>query len=399
MPLVVLACLAYVSMALPDSVLGIVWPSMSADFHQPVGTLGLLLVFGIAAAVLSSTMTGRILTHMHVGQLLSGSTVLSALALIGYGLAPSFWAVVAATVLLGLASGALDSGLNAYAASRFGPRHITWLHASYGLGAALGPATVTIALSSGVHWRWAYAVIAVAQTILACAFLRTAHRWTARPDQPVTTADRPRSAARTDSDSRHAGSRGHVVVLSSTVFALHIGIESGTGLWGYVFLTAGRGLPPGTAGLAVSGFWATMFIGRVILGPVAERVGASRVLSCAVAGIVGGAAMMALPGPALFSLLGMLILGLAAAPVFPLLTLTTAERVGPDHADRTIGFQVAASKIGAAALPAGMGLLIQHVGVTAFGLALLVLVLIMATGYSLLVRSTSSADQASAPQP
>ncbi|GAA2355105.1 hypothetical protein SVIO_111120 [Streptomyces violaceusniger] len=121
MPLVVLACLAYVSMALPDSVLGIVWPSMSADFHQPVGTLGLLLVFGIAAAVLSSTMTGRILTHMHVGQLLSGSTVLSALALLGYGLAPSFWAVVAATALLGLASGALDSGLNAYAASRFGP--------------------------------------------------------------------------------------------------------------------------------------------------------------------------------------------------------------------------------------------------------------------------------------
>ncbi|GAA2355100.1 hypothetical protein SVIO_111130 [Streptomyces violaceusniger] len=188
-------------------------------------------------------------------------------------------------------------------------------------------------------------------------------------------------------------------MLSSAVFALHIGIESGTGLWGYVFLTTGRGLPPGTAWLAVSGFWAAMFIGRVILGPVAERVGSSRVLYSAVAGIAGGAAMMALPGPAIFSLVGMLILGLAAAPVFPLLTLTTAERVGHDHADRTIGFQVAASKIGAAVLPAGMGLLIQHAGATAFGPALLTLVLIMATGYSLLMRTTTSADQTSAPQP
>ncbi|MFE1957250.1 MFS transporter [Streptomyces sp. NPDC059479] len=412
MPLVVLACLAHVSMALPDSVLGIAWPSMSTDFHLPLGALGLLLPFGVAAAVLSSTMTGRVLARMHIGSLLSASTVLSVVALLGYGLAPTLWAVVAATVVLGLASGAADSGLNAYAARRFGARHITWMHACYGLGATLGPATVTVALSSGIQWRWAYVVIAAAQTLLACAFLRTGRRWAARPDElmapadepmatatavePATTAVRTRAAvptsSRSRSGSRPAGSRRYVIALSTAVFALHIGIESGIGLWAYVFLTTGRGLSPEIAGSAVSGFWAAIFMGRLVLGPVAERVGAARVLSCAVAGIAGGAAMMTLPGPAVLALGGMLVLGLAAAPMFPLLTLTTAERVGQDDADRTIGLQIAASKIGSAVLPAGMGLLIQHAGATTLAPALLALALVMATGYGLLVRLTASPD-------
>lgn len=396
---VVLVCLAYVSMALPDGVLGILWPSMSADFHQPLGALGLLLPFGVAAAVLSSTMTGRILARIHIGQLLSASTVLSVVALLGYGLAPSLWAVVAATVVLGLASGAVDSGLNAYAASRFGARHITWMHACYGLGAAIGPATVGVALSSGMRWRWAYVIIAAVQMTLACAFLRNGRRWAARPDVPVATAVRRHASAPVSGLGGPAGPRRYVLALSAAVFAIHIGIESGTGLWAYVFLTTGRGLPPETAGLAVSGFWASMFIGRVILGPIAERVGAARVLSCAVGGIGGGAAMMALSGPAVLALAGMLVLGLAAAPIFPLLTLTTAGRVGHDHADKTIGFQVAASKIGAAVLPAGMGLLIQHLGATALGPAVLALALVIATGYGLLVRLTTSAETPIPPEP
>lgn len=387
MPLVVLACLAYVSMALPDSVLGVAWPSMSAGFHQPLGALGLLLAFGIAASVLSSTMTGRILSRTHIGWLLSGSTVLSAVALFGYSLAPSLWAVVAATVLLGLASGAVDSGLNAHAARRFGARQIIWMHASYGFGAVIGPAAAASALSAGVHWRWAYVVIAGTQLVLACVFVPAARYWTAREDGPATTA------ARTDAGTRTHGqgvSDGYAVALSAVVFAVQTGIESGTGLWAYVFLTRGHGFQPGTAGLAVSGFWATMCVGRIALGPVAERLGPAAVLSGAVAGIAAGAAMMTVPGPAIVALAGMLVVGLAAAPVFPLLTLTTAARVGDDVVDRAVGYQVAASTVGGAALPSGMGLLVQHFGATALGPVVLALALVLAFGYGLLARLTTS---------
>jgi fucose permease len=398
MPLVVLACLAYVSMSLPDSALGIAWPSMSADFRQPLAALGWLLVFGVAASVLASTMTGRILARIHIGWLLSGSTLLSAIALACYSLAPSLWAVVAATVLLGLASGAVDSGLNAYAARRFGARHITWMHASYGLGAIVGPMTVTVALSTGLHWRGPYAVIAAAQALLAWAFFRTAHRWAVRADAlPPAVPTRP--AGGVDCGRRPAGSRRYVTALSTAIFALETGIESGVGLWAYVFLTEGRDLPPATAGLVLSGYWATMCVGRIILGPVAERVGPALVLACSVAGVTAAAAAMTVPGPTALVLVGVLVLGLAAAPMFPLLTLTTAERLGHGDTDRTIGFQVAASTIGGAALPAGMGLLIQRLGANALGPTVLALALVMAIAYYGLARLTPRGNAASASIP
>jgi fucose permease len=381
MPLVVLACLAYVSMALPDSVLGIAWPAMRTDFHQPVAALGLLLVFGISASVLSSTMTGRILARTHIGWLLSGSTVLSSLALFGYSVAPALWAVVAATVLLGLASGAADSGLNAHAARRFGARQITWMHASYGLGAVVGPVTVTAALSGGVLWRWPYVVIAAAQLVLACAFLLTARRWAADP----ATADHAHTVARTGSRGRP---RRGAAWLGIAVFALHSGVESGTGLWAYVYLTAGHGLAPDTAGLAISGYWATMCVGRIVLGVVAEHRGATRVLTWAVAGVAVGAAMMALSGPVALALAGMAVIGLAAAPIFPLLTLTTVDRVRSDDVERSVGRQVAAGTIGAAVIPSGLGLVVQHLGAADLAPALFALAVVTATVYGLLARRT-----------
>ncbi|WP_372495495.1 MFS transporter [Saccharopolyspora soli] len=197
---------------------------MSADFHQPLGALGLLLAFGVAAAVLSSVMVGRVLVRAHVGWLLSGSTFLSALGLLGHSLAPAFWVLVAASVLIGLANGAVDSGMNAYAANHFGARRITWMHASYGMGAVIGPAIVTIALNTGMHWRWAYAITAAVQIVLACAFLRTTDRWargrTATPTFPANPEDRTRG------DNRP---RRCAVALSTAAFALQTGIESSTG--------------------------------------------------------------------------------------------------------------------------------------------------------------------------
>jgi len=168
--------------------------------------------------------------------------------------------------------------------------------------------------------------------------------------------------------------------------AVETGIESAAGIWGYVFLTSGRGLPAAAAGVVVSAYWLMMFAGRALLGPVAERAGATRVLAAAVAGLPVGALLMAVPGPGLVAIAGMMLLGLAAAPVFPLVTLTTAERSGAGAATAAVGLQVAASAIGAAALPAGIGLIIGAVSARALGPALLALSLAMCGVYWLAVR-------------
>ena len=160
-----------------------------------------------------------------------------------------------------------------------------------------------------------------------------------------------------------------------TFTAVETGIESGAGVWGYLFLTAGRGLPPAAAGFAVAAYWAMMCAGRVVLGPVAERLGPARVLAAAVAGVPLGAALMVLPGPGALAVAGLMLLGLAAAPVFPLFTLTTGTT-------RMVSLQVAASAVGGAAIPAGLGLLLGAAGPRILAPSLLTLSLAMGGLYT-----------------
>ena len=169
------------------------------------------------------------------------------------------------------------------------------------------------------------------------------------------------------------------VVGAVTFAAVETGIESGAGVWGYLFLTAGRGLPDDVAGVAVSAYWAMMFAGRVVLGPVAGRLGPARVLAAAVAGVPLGAALMAVPGPGPLAVIGLMTLGLAAAPVFPLLTLATGQRARPV---RMVSLQVAASAVGGAAVPAGLGLAIGAADARILAPALLALGLAMGGLYA-----------------
>ena len=163
MPPFSLACLAYLSVALPGSVLGLLWPSMRLSFHQPVAALGVLLIFGVAASAMSSAATGRLLSPTRMGPMLAlGNMVTSGAALALEALAPSLGVFAGGMVAFGLGFGAIDAALSAYAARRFGARQINWMHASYGLGATLAPLLVTALLAHGLTWRGVYAAMAAA---------------------------------------------------------------------------------------------------------------------------------------------------------------------------------------------------------------------------------------------
>jgi fucose permease len=403
-----LACLAYLSTALPGSTLGQLWPSIRLSFGQPVGALGVLLAFGVAASVISSVGTGRIMARVAVGPLLAVGTALAALALAVEAAAASLWLFAAGMVVFGLGFGAIDSALNAHAAARFGARDINWMHASYGLGATIGPLLVTAMLGAGLSWRWPYASMAAVLGALACVLALTRRRWqapaagpatpaaaaAAEPPTPAAGAAAAADAARPHGGPPDAAGAGGAVgrepltsALGVLVFtAVETGIESGAGIWGYLFLTEGRGLSHVVAGVAVSAYWAMMFAGRAVLGPVAERVGAHRVLVGGVACVPLGAVVMTLPGPGLVAVLGLMIVGLAAAPIFPLFTLTTPERTGAARSARTVSLQVAASAVGSAALPAGLGLAIEAAGARVLAPSLLGLGVAMGGVYALVAR-------------
>jgi fucose permease len=374
-PLLALAYFGFISLGLPDGLLGVAWPSMARDFGVPLDALGFLTVAGMIGYFVSSVAAGFVLGRVGVGWLLAISTVLASLALTGYLSVPAMVLAVGCALLLSLGSGAIDSGLNAYAASAFGPRHMNWLHAFFGLGVAIGPLIMTTVLESGLSWRWGYGIVAVFQAGLAAAFALTARLWK-RPvvEVPVEVTKAGHTL------------RIPAVWLGVGAFVCYVAIEMVAGLWAFTVLTQGRDMSPRSAGLIVSAYWGALFVGRVIFGWVSERISSRRVLLGALLGMAGGAALIALPAPAWVACAGLVVLGFFAAPVFPLLTLTTADRVGAAHADRAIGLQVGASGVGGALIPAVVGVLLNRAGFGLLGPVLLVLSVLLVGLYLLASR-------------
>ena len=363
-----LSCLIYLSTALPGSTLGQLWPSMRASIHQPTGALGVALVAGVAASALSSAVTGRLLARMPPGSLLvSGSMAISA-ALILESLAPALWVIALGVAIFGLGFGTVDTALNVFAARHFSARNMVWMHAGYGLGAVLGPLLVTVLLAGGFGWRGALGFMAGVIAVVGAVLALTRRSW----ERPAASGLAPAKSPSL-STGAHTPRWSRAVLAGVAFMAVEDGLESAAGIWGYVFLTAGRGLPPTAAGIAVSAYWAMMFAGRMLFGPLAARLGPSRVLAGAITAVPLGALLTALPGPAPLAVAGMMLVGLATAPLFPLLTLTAGDHVRADAVATTIGVQIAASAIGGAVLPAGAGLVIAAAGAQALGRTLLAL--------------------------
>ena len=369
----IFALLAFFSIALPDAMLGVAWPFMRVTFGQPLAAITWVLPFGVAATVVSTSCWTWAAARLGLGRLLASSVAVSALALLCCAVAPAYWVIVACAVLFGLSAGAIDASLNSYAASHFGPRQINLMHAAYGLGAATSPLIVTLVVTTGASWRWAYLTVLIIQGLLAVLFAATSRRWSqARTNAaaPVSTSARPPERRRWPLPPR--------AVAGLLLAAVDCGLESVVGLWAFVFLLEEVNLRPSLAGAVVSGYWAALVIGRVLLGSVAERVGTWPVLAAATVMAISAAALVVTQQPTATAA-GVVLLGLAVAPIYPLLVLTTAERTRADQVDRLVGFQAAASTVGSVAFASLAGLA-MGANLTSFAYCVLALALLTSGG-------------------
>jgi fucose permease len=333
---------------------------------------------------------------MSQGWLLVLGTIAISAALTLESLAPALWVIALGSAVFGLGFGTIDTALNVYAARHFSARNITWMHAGYGLGAMLGPLLVAILLTGGIGWRGATGVMAGVIALVGALLAVTGRSWE-RP-APSGPASFPQASPSADAGAPQMPRWSRALVAGVTFMAVEDGIESAAGVWGFVFLTAGRGLSETTAGVAISAYWAMMFIGRMLLGPLADRLGSSRVLAGAVTAVPFGALLTALPAQAPVAVAGMMLLGLATAPIFPLLTLTVGNRARADAVATTVGLQITASTVGGVLLPAGIGLVIGAFGAQAVGPSLLLLGL-AACGVYWVALHTAPDDDAVATMP
>ncbi|MCU0497578.1 MAG: MFS transporter [Anaerolineae bacterium] len=348
--LVVIAFLGFISLGLPDGVLGVANPSIRETFQISLDDIKWLFVSATTGYLISSALSAPIVARIGVGRLLALSCFITGLALTGYTLAPAWIWIVLLGVFAGAGGGAIDAGINTYVDANYPPALMFWLHAFYGVGTTLGPLIMTTVLSLDASWRWGYAIIAGLQFSLALTFFLTADRWKTGK-QTKTSTDAP--------ESEHLPHvpltqtlRLPAVWLGIAIFFLYTGVEVTAGQFSYTLLTEARGIAPETAGIWLSVYWGMFTFGRIAAGFISRYLDTITFLRISMIGAVFAAGLFWWNPFPIANVIALGVIGFAFAPTFPALISSTVERVGERHIANSIGFQVSAAAIGGAVLPA-----------------------------------------------
>jgi fucose permease len=349
--LILIAYLAFISLGLPDGLLGISWPFMSARLSVPLDALGILLISFVSGYLSTSTTSGKILTFIPLGILLAISCCITGVSLLAYAFSDYWILVIIATFFLGAGGGAIDTSINTFAASNFSASVVNWLHAFYGVGATAGPFLITWLLLQDREWQQGYIVVGVVQILLSLIFLMTLRYWSVSSEKEN---HRPASYAE--------AFRLPTFWVTIFIFFLYTGLEMGVGQWIFTILTKSRNLPAEEAGLWTSAYWGSLTAGRIVFGFVLTKLPVRHVLVGALGGIVIGTFLLFINQHHLLNLIGIIVIGVSNAPVFPCLISVTPQQVGERHAANMIGFQISAALIGGALLPAFAGLLTDYFG-------------------------------------
>jgi fucose permease len=368
--LILLVFLAFVSLGLPDGLLGVAWPSIHTNFGLPLDALGMLLFASTTGYLASSFFSGKIISHMGVGGVLAASCAATGLGLIGYTLAPSWWIMVALGVVAGLGAGAIDSGLNTYVAANFKESLMQWMHACYGIGVTLGPIIMTTGLTQFNSWRIGYAVVGAAQLLLAFSFIFSLKMWQSKPD--AVSVEAPKQITDYKTPILKTLSQPMVWV-SILLFFIYTGTEACLGTWVYTLMTESRHIAPKIAGYLASSYWVTFTIGRILAGWYAKRIKITHLICISIGSAFAGAVLLLWNPSEIVSIIGVAVIGFAIAPIFPGLVSDTRDRVGSRHAANTIGMQMGGAGLGAAAIPSLVGILAQRISLESIPVCLVVL--------------------------
>jgi fucose permease len=364
--------LGFVSLGLPDTLVGIAWPSVRTTFSLQQSDVAWIFFGSGCSYLLSSVFAGRLLKLMSVGSLLAGSSLLVGLSGLNFGLA-HIWALFACGALLhGLGSGAIDAGLNHYVANHFSARHMNWLHACYSLGAMIGPLIMTAMIAWTHTWRAGYLLVASVLLVLAVLFGLTRRLW----NDPVSTSSGAKSEP-VQHISTVSAFRNRLVWCHVALFFTYAGIEVGLGQWSFSILTESRGINAEVAGIWVAIYWGSILGGRILFGFIVDKLDLDFLVRASMATVLAGTALFAWNPLPLANPIALVIAGIGLAPIYPCLMTRTPQRLGKQVAAHAIGFQVAAAMIGVAVLPSATGLVAQYLGLSYAGVAVLALAVLL----------------------
>ena len=375
--------LAFISLGLPDSLLGSAWPSMYPLLGVPVSYAGILSMIISFGTIVSSLNSDRLTRALGAGRVTAISVGMTAAALFGFSISTQFWMLCLWAVPYGLGAGSVDAALNNYVALHYESRHMSWLHCMWGIGTMVSPMVMGRVLAGGGPWTAGYRYIALFQIALTAVLFLSLPLWQKRTDETAEGGTAPQAL-----------SLGQVFRLPGAkevmlCFFCYCALETTAGLWASSYLTLTRGVAADTAASFASLFYIGITAGRAACGFLTLKLSDTQMIRLGQGVLAVGVAALLVPGPQLLVLSGLVLVGVGCAPIYPSIIHATPDHFGADRSQAVIGIQMASAYVGNLVMPPLFGLLANNITPALFPFYLLALLVLMVFMHEQLVRKTS----------
>lgn len=372
--LIVIIYLAFISLGLPDSLMGSGWPVMHAELDVPVSYAGIVTMLISGCTVVSSLLADRVTRRWGTGMVTAVSVVMTAAALLGFSLSTSFWMLLIWALPYGLGAGAIDSSLNNYVAVHYSSRYMSWLHCFWGVGAAISPYIMGYALTGNLGWQSGYQIVALIQAALAVVMFVSLPMWKNRSAQGA--ADEPSADEKPLSLVQTVRIKG--VINAMLVLFAYCALEQTCGLWASSYLVQHRAIDVETAARFASLFYLGITGGRFLCGFVTDKLGDRAMIRIGNAISLLGILLVVLPVESdIPALAGLVTIGLGNAPVFPCAIHATPYYFGSRNSQAVIGVQMASAYIGITFMPTIFGWLASLAGIGLYPVYMLIFAVLL----------------------
>ena len=385
--LLIIIYFAFISLGLPDSLLGSIWPIAHRELGVPLAWSGPIFMIISLGTVVSSLFSDRLTRRLGAGLVTVLSVALTALALFGFGISTSYWMLCLWAIPYGLGAGSIDAALNNYVALHFKSRHMSWLHCMWGIGASTGPYIMNMILTQGGTWHQGYQTISLIQLILTAVVMLSLPLW--KKQRLVLDANTKNS-----NSPSHALSLREIFALRGAkevmiTFFAYCALEQTAGLWASSYLSNFRGIDPVTAAGYASLFYLGITGGRAISGFITFLLNDSQMIRLG-QGIAALGLLLLLFAPIdALSLAGLVIIGLGCAPIYPSIIHSTPAHFGTDKSQAVIGVQMASAYLGNVFMPPLFGLIARYTSIALYPVYLILLLILMIIMHERLCKRTA----------
>jgi fucose permease len=372
--LLILIYFAFVSLGLPDGLLGAAWPSMYQGLGVPVSSAGYITMIIAGGTIISSLSSDRLSQRLSTQWILVISVALTALAIFGFSFSSAYWQLCLWGIPYGLGAGAVDSSLNNYVSLHYKSRQMSWLHSCWGLGATLGPYIVSLCLGQNLGWSWGYRIVGFIQCGLVLILFASSPLW--KKNEALVLAEEKEPVQRVHLGFFKTWALQGAAFVFLAFFA-YCSLESTAGLWAASYFVLNRQIDETTAASWASLFYLGIGAGRFLSGFIANRLGDRKMVRLGLIILAVGLVVIALPWGYYTPLFGLLLIGFGCAPVYPSLIHETPTSFGKEHSQEVIGIQMATAYVGSTFMPPLFGVLIPSIDIVFFPYYLMAFFLVL----------------------